>query len=153
MKSTLNAFALGLGLIGLVGCHATPSSAASEPELVVAQADSEPPAETATEESDGPIQGIISLDDLKKLDPDAQPDDQDDTSSAAPPDDGSDTGASDTGTDTSDAAPSADDAVCYYDDDNNPVTVSQVIEACRVHFEDDAEGFDTCVSDHCGGKS
>lgn len=42
------------------------------------------------------------------------------------------------------------DVICYYDGDE-PITLIQVMTACQTHFENDEEGYETCVEENCSG--
>lgn len=159
---------LGFAIVLCAGCHAmeTPQAAVpvliepdvtecteSDPECRVTDEpvvldtenldpgfDREPAIESDTETSTEPIQGVISLDELKAHDQNADSGQQDGDQSGS--------GTSDA-SDNVDSAPDPDGAICYYDHEGQPVSRGQVEASCAVHFPNDPTGASKCVSDHC----
>lgn len=159
---------LGFAIVLCAGCHAMETPQADVPVLiepdvkvctesdpecrvidepVALDAESTDPElypeaamEFDTETSTEPIQGIISLDELKAHDQDADSDQQDGNQSDSSTSDASD---------NLDSVPNPDGAICYYDHEDQPVYRGQVEASCAVHFADDPTGASECVSDHC----
>lgn len=168
MTKLKSAAALGVALMLFAGCHSVATPQADGPDLIepdlsacserapecrvtdqpVAEKgaplgpdiDLETNPQSETETAREPIQGIISLDDLKAHDQDADTGQQDG--------DQSDSNPGDT-PDSADSAPDPDAAICYYDHEDQPVYRGQVEASCAVHFPDDPDAAGTCVSDHC----
>lgn len=121
-------------------CRVADDPVALDTEIPDTESDLEPAIESDTETSTEPIQGIISLDELKAHDQNADSGQQDGDQSGS--------GTSDA-SDNLDSAPNPDGAICYYDHEDQPVYRGQVEASCAVHFPDDPTGASECVSDHC----
>lgn len=121
-------------------CRITDQPVAEGHETLGSEFDLESASETDTETASEPIQGIISLDDLKAHDQDADNAQQDGDPSDSDPSDAPD---------SADSAADPDAAICYYDHEDQPVYRGQVEASCAVHFPDDPDGAGKCVSDHC----